>query len=80
MFIFSGVAVTDCNHANNNHNEKGENRTQQLLESIAKVSDLASKQSGFVYDDASGLYYDVQTGMYYDQVCICPYVRVCPNM
>ena len=68
---FSGAPVEDSNHDNSNHNEKGEDRTQKLLESISQVSDMASQQSGFVYDSASGLYYDVQTGMYYDQVCIC---------
>lgn len=67
VYYFPG-AVSDSNHDNNNHSEKDEDRTQKLLESIAQVSDMASQQSGFVYDSASGLYYDVQTGMYYDQV------------
>ncbi|XP_065912148.1 angiogenic factor with G patch and FHA domains 1-like isoform X2 [Dysidea avara] len=46
---------------------KDENSTQKLLDSIAEVSDKASQQCGFVYDADSGLYYDVQSGMYYDQ-------------
>ena len=80
MFIIipgANVAVSD--HDDNNHSEKGEERTQKLLESIAQVSDMASQQSGFVYDSTSGLYYDVQTGMYYDQVCasMCVFVCVC---
>ena len=71
MFIIFSAAVTDGNHDNSNHGEKGEDRTQKLLENIAQVSDMASQQSGFVYDDTSGLYYDVQTGMYYNQVSVC---------
>jgi len=71
VFYFPGAPVTDGNCDNDSHNEKSEDRTQKLLESIAQVSDMASQQSGFVYDSASGLYYDVQTGMYYDQVPIC---------
>ena len=70
MFIFPGAPVADSNHEDDSHNEISEDRTQKLLESIAQVSDMASQQSGFVYDSASGLYYDVQTGMYYDQVPI----------
>ena len=41
------------------------------------MSDMASQQSGFVYDGSSGLYYDVQTGMYYDQVAVCVCACVC---
>lgn len=77
VFIFSVAPVKDSNHDDINHNEKGEDRTQKLLESIAQVSDMASQQSGFVYDSSSGLYYDVQTGMYYDQVAMYMYVLVC---
>ena len=77
FIIIPGASVAVSNHDDENHSEKGEERTQKLLESIAQVSDMASQQSGFVYDSTSGLYYDVQTGMYYDQVCVCVFVCVC---
>ena len=76
FIIIPGASVAVSNHDDENHSEKGEERTQKLLESIAQVSDMASQQSGFVYDSTSGLYYDVQTGMYYDQVCVCVFVCV----
>ena len=77
FIIFAGADVAVSNHDDDSHNEKGEDRTQKLLDSIAKVSDMTSQQSGFVYDSTSGLYYDVQTGMYYDQVAVCVCVCVC---
>ena len=77
FIIIPGASVAVSNHDDENHSEKGEERTQKLLESIAQVSDMASQQSGFVYDSTSGLYYDVQTGMYYDQVCVCVCLCVC---
>ena len=78
FIIIPGASVAVSKHDDENHSEKGEERTQKLLESIAQVSDMASQQSGFVYDSTSGLYYDVQTGMYYDQVCVC--LRMCTCM
>ena len=63
FIIIPGASVAVSNHDDENHSEKGEERTQKLLESIAQVSDMASQQSGFVYDSTSGLYYDVQTDM-----------------
>ena len=38
---------------------------------LASVSERATQQYGFAYDERSGMYYDNRTGMYYDQVDKC---------
>lgn len=43
-----------------------------IASQLAAVSDKASHQCGFVYDEKSGLYYDHNTGWYYDQVLSRP--------
>ena len=50
-----------------------------IAATLSAVSDNATQQYGFAYDQSSGYYYDSNTGFYYDQVRarVCTYMCVC---
>lgn len=42
-----------------------------IAEEITEAAELATQQSGFVYEETSGMYYDYKTGYYYNAVSAC---------
>lgn len=41
---------------------------KSIIEEIKEAAELATQNSGFVYDECSGMYYDANTGYYYNAV------------
>ncbi|KAJ3638730.1 hypothetical protein MTP99_002069 [Tenebrio molitor] len=41
-------------------------RTKSIIEEIKEAAELATQNSGFVYDECSGMYYDANSGYYYN--------------
>lgn len=57
-------------HASTQTETPNENSTvsKTIAEEITEAAELATQQSGFVYEETSGMYYDYKTGYYYNAV------------
>lgn len=48
--------------------ETNSTKPKTLAEEITEAAEIATQQSGFVYEQTSGMYYDYNSGYYYNAV------------